>query len=444
MHHWVRSIFIMSIVFATLMPAGSATAQMNTVFDEVFNGILIDQLSLSPGDHVNHYIPAAEAASANLTPALNRMIVRNISSLPLSSTIAGTVWEKAPDGTPQPVRMSWGPIYAETGATLGKGGVNVGVTYTGMKLDRLRGLNTRDIEFAFTHEDVDPDDGPLGTLTMESDVISVVMDLNVDSDVFALTGTYGLLSNLDVGFALPIIKLSIYGDARATVGSFTHAAHGLALHYFGGDPINPVLDTTQPYSESATGIGDVALRAKYSLRNTTREQYGFLVDVRLPTGAEEDFLGSGNTNANLMGIYSRTFNKFTPHVNLAYGFRGAEAESDDVMFAVGFDQSVSSKLSFAFDVLGLVPLDANKTAQIAPGTTTIVDNPPNASGGTSTRVIDNSNVPEFERDSTIDASFGFRYAPFDRTLLQANILLPMNDGGLRSGTTWMVGIAVYN
>ena len=91
MRHWIRSVFIMSALLAAFAPVSPATAQMNTIFDEVFNGILIDQLSLSPGDHVNHYIPAAEEASANLTPALNSMIVSNIGSLPLSSTIAG-IW----------------------------------------------------------------------------------------------------------------------------------------------------------------------------------------------------------------------------------------------------------------------------------------------------------------------------------------------------------------
>ncbi len=444
MRHMFTTWLAIQIALVILLPAPRAQAQMNTVFDSIFNGILIDQMSVSPGEHKNHFIPAAEAASQTLSPALEQMIVRNIGSLPLSSSIAGTIWQKAPDGTPRKLRTSWGPIFAETGTTLGKGGLSFGVNYTSSSLDRLRGLDTRDISFTFTHENVFPDDGPLGTLPMERDLINVVMDLNIDADVFALTGTYGLLPNLDVGVAVPFVKLRMYGDAQATVSSFTFAQTGNALHFFSGTSTDPIFTTTQPYDESATGIGDIALRAKYAIGSSSKEQYALLLDARLPTGAEADFLGSGSTNVNLVGVASRSFDRFTPHVNLGYGYRGAEGVSDDFVFATGFDQSVSSSMSFAFDVLGVVPLNTNETVSIAPGTTAILDRPADATHTAVFRDIKNSNVPDYKRDTVVDASFGMRVAAFDRSILQANMTLPMNKGGLRSGIAWTLGLAIYN
>ena len=51
------------------------------------------------------------------------------------------------------------------------------------------------------------------------------------------------------------------------------------------------------------------------------------------------------------------------------------------------------------------------------------------------RILDLSNVPEDDEDNEIDLSIGFRWAPSDRYSLLANIIVPLNDDGLRSEAT---------
>ncbi len=68
-----------------------AQAQLNRVFDTLFDDILREGFRLSPGEHANHFLPAAEEASNALTPALNSLIAGNISSFPLSSNVAGVI-----------------------------------------------------------------------------------------------------------------------------------------------------------------------------------------------------------------------------------------------------------------------------------------------------------------------------------------------------------------
>jgi len=444
MRNKLALILVCALVAGAVLPLSNACADMNTVFENVFNDILRTQLQLSgsPGSHGDHYLDAAIQANAELTPALNTLISKNVSSFPLSSTVAGTSFQMTPQG-PVEVRASWGPIFAETATTLGKSGYNFGISFTTLQFDRFRGMDPKNIRFTFLHEDLTKDGGPLGDDNNESDTIDIMMDIDVDATIYAIYGTWGLLSNLDVGFALPIIQLSVSGSATATIHSFTYAAFGFANHNFGQDGDNPQFVTTSPYDENITGVGDVSVRAKYAFESSDEAVAALLLDARLPTGDEKNFLGSGETNVRVMGILSKKYDKMTPHANVAFGYRGAEAESNELEFAIGFDQSVNQDVTFAFDILGELQLDDSKTIELFPGSATIVDQPV-SSLGSGRRDVDLSNVPEFDKDNTLDATFGLRYAPSDRVIVAANILMPMNKGGLRSSVATTFGLSIYH
>jgi len=53
-----------------------------------------------------------------------------------------------------------------------------------------------------------------------------------------------------------------------------------------------------------------------------------------------------------------------------------------------------------------------------------------------------SNIPERNHDSTLNAAFGFRAAASERFLFLGNVLLPINDGGLRSTLTSTIGLTM--
>ncbi len=442
-------------------------AQLNQTFKNVFDLFLQDQLILNSGDfHGDHFIPAAEQANKLLTPALNSLIATNISNFPLSSTVAGQTFDFS-TGAPVRIAESLGPIFAETAETIGKRKINIGFNYSYLNLNHFRGLSTRDIRFTFIHEDnddenprndEDPSTPSLGAPSYENDNIDVFLDLNVNAQIFAFSATLGITNKLDIGVAVPVVSIDLNGNARAVINSFTYgrivtgplppgrvpADFEGASHRFGGTLINPALESETSYDQNVTGLGDIAVRLKYNFSSDTNVDFAVLADVRLPTGKEEDFLSTGEVATRISGIFSKKFGEFTPHLNLGYDRRGADFDSDEIEFVAGFDQKIATGFTFAAEIMGTFDVNKDEAIKLFPGSVAVFDDFTNSDGNTGsiTKNVDLSNVPERSNDNTLDTALGFRYSPSKRVSLLGNLLVPLNDGGLRSTPAYTVGAVI--
>jgi hypothetical protein len=429
---------LFALVFI-LVSASATHAQLNQVFDRIFNQVLNVDLKLSPGDHAGHYLDAAAEANRVLTPGLNALIASNVSSFPLTATVAGVTFDWS-TGRPVKITESLGPILSETAETLGKGKINLGFNYSFLNLAKFRGLNTRDIRFTFTHEDILKDGKPLGDDLGEVDVIDLTLDLDVDANIFAFFATIGVTNKLDVGVAVPVVDVRLSGQTEAVLSGPTSGS----LHTFvGGDATNPNVIDTVPYQERATGLGDIVLRLKYNFARGEDVNLAALVDFRFPTGDEKDFLGTGKPTTRMSGIWSRKTGSFTPHLNLAYDRRPADLDSDEFEFAAGFDQKIAEGVTFTFDLLGEFDLNENEAIKFFPEkSVNILEDVEGQNLIFTKRVVDLTNIPDRDNDNILNASVGFRVAPSERFLLLGNILIPMNDGGLRSSVTPTFGLTI--
>jgi len=443
------SLFLFCWIF--LFAPNQLDAQIEAEFKNLVDKFLREDISgpdaLDSNNHGEHFIPAADKAQVSLVDALNRLVASNISSFPLNSTTAGVSFDFS-TGQPVSIRESLGPIFAETGKTLGKGKMNFGFNYTLLNFSKLRGLDTREINFNFYHQDVVEDGNVLGDSPNESDVMNVNLDLNLDANIFVFYLTAGITENLDISVALPLVSLTLSGNPTATFSSFTLASGGTANHNFGfeEDGVSPILTSSYTYDKRPiTGIGDVAVRLKYSFLQEGLN-FGALLDARLPTGSKENSLGTGETNIRLLALFSKKINDFTPHLNVGYDYRGDEFDSNEFEFALGFDQKITSGLTFAFDVLGEIDTDVSDALTTTSNTTTITDfNPRRYLEGEkqweSTRILSDSNIPDI-KDHIINAAFGLRFAPSDRLQVLGNILVPLNDGGLRPDFAMTFGLSL--
>lgn len=428
------------------LAARPSSAQLTSTFSDLFNQILGEELALSPGQHAGHFEPAAEIAVGTLTPAFNGLIAGNITSFPLSSTAAGVTFDFS-SGQPVSVLESQGPIFAEIAQTLGKSHFNVGVTATRLNLSRLRGIPLDEIRFTFPHQDLGSPG--LGDNPTEIDLIDVYMGLDVGASIFALSGTYGLTDALDVGVAIPFVSINVEGTARAVVDSRTITRFGQALHFFDGTAINPVLELEEEYEASASGIGDIALRAKYRFPTQSAYDLAALADVRLPTGDEEDFLGSGSLGFRLALLASTEVGNFTPHLNVGFDRRGTASDStgdnefdrNSVVIVAGFDQQIASGVTFAIDLLSNFSLSDDPLDDF-PDRVFIQDGSEFPTGGSATREVRLTNIPIDGTDNTLDLSVGARVAFSDRFQVLGNLLVPLNDGGLRSSVVPTVGASL--
>ena len=425
-----------------VLPGGKAEAQLNNVFNTVFQTILKDRLILSPGGHANHFLDAAAEAESVLVPALNGLIVSNISSFPLSATTPGVSFDFS-GGQLVAVQEGAGPIFADRATTIGKGRFNIGFNATYLDMSRVRGVATDQMRFTFTHKDVNGD-GILGgadaDAATESDVIDVTMGMNLTAEIFAFYAAWGVTKNLDVGVAIPLISIHMSGTANATINSYTYAANGSASHFFGGTATSPVLETSVPYDERATGIGDVVARLKYCILRGSTLDLGALVNVGFPTGKEEDFLGSGKMDALFALLASKKIGDFSPHLNLGYEWRKADFQSDRVVIRGGFDHRVLQGLTFAADFLGTVDVNKSEAIKLYPGTVSIVEAGQN--GGQVVRTIPLSNIPDSDNDNLYNLSVGFKYSPSQEFLVLLNFLVPLNQAGLRASVAPTVGMSL--
>ena len=225
-----------------------------------------------------------------------------------------------------------------------------------------------------------------------------------------------------------------------TINSFTYANTGRASHFFAGNADNPILQTQVPYDESATGIGDIVVRLKYCFLRGGGVDLGALADVRIPTGKEEDFLGSGKADAILALLFSKKIGDFTPHLNLGYEIRKADFQSDRVVIKGGFDHRLLQGLTFAADFLGTVDVNPDEAIKLYPGSVTIVEAGNN--GGQSTHTVRLSNIPDRDNDNLYNLSVGLKYSPTESFLVLANMLVPLNQAGLRASIAPTVGFSL--
>jgi hypothetical protein len=433
------TISALALVAALPIPGRAQDEGLRGSLEQVFSDVLELELA-GPGNHGDHFKPSNVGASASIIEGLGNFISASAASFPLSSTTAGVVFDFS-SGVPVAATTSAGPIFAENATTLGKGSLTFGGTLSHLNLDRLRGVKTEDMVFAFTHQDIA--DPGLGDVRTERDYIELAMDLDVAATVAAFQATYGLTDRIDIGIAIPYVNVSMSGDPIARMNSYTFASTDTAFHYFeGGTSTEPILALhTTPLDESASGIGDIALRGKVHVYSGARGDVAFLAEARLPTGDEENFLGAGSVSAKAMFITSGQWGRLNPHLNAAYERNGSDWVRDQFELTWGFDQKATDELTIVVEWAGEFELGDEIESFTFPERTPIGSYEGPDGNPYATQYVNPSNVPNRSNDNIMNSALGVKYTPRPNVTLIANVIFPLNDGGLRSTFIPTVGFS---
>jgi hypothetical protein len=410
-----------------------------------------------PTGHSFHFSAGARAANQLLLDTLRSTLTSAIVNFPTPSPASSFTFQLDPTvGVFTPTTETFGPIYADRAETIGRGKFSFGVSYSRLTFDEVDGreLDNGDLKFVFLHEPTaflnsqDPTGrgvtcgaaprDPCGApFAFENDTIttSLFMDLTVDQIV--LTGTYGVLDRLDVGFALPIIRVDI--DARA-VSTSNNESRTLNAPGAGGGLVHTLPNGTQTtesrFSDDSTGVGDLLLRAKYNFYRQAPLAMAGILELRLPTGDEDDFMGLDTVRVRPFFVASASFAGFAPHVNLGFDLGDTDKAKNEFLYRVGFDWGIVRRVTLAVDVLGRYIIDNDRVAlgsdqAVCRGAGDLA-----CTGGT--RDV----VRESADDHIVDAAFGIKVNPWKNVLLIANVLVPLNDTGLRDSVTPLFGIEV--
>jgi hypothetical protein len=439
-----RSLIFVVAAGLVAAPSGAGAQRLRNVIDQLFIfGPGEDPLFLggsatasNPTNirvHGDHFVPSAVAQNGSVLAFLSRSLSDRVSNVPLGATGGQTFSFEG--GVPVATSTSAGPIFAERATTMGKGRGLAGINRSSFSFSSLRGQPLSNLRLTFTHENVNfpncsasegADCTLLGVPSFENDVMNLDLDMEFNVNVTSLFVTYGLTDRIDLGVVLPFLDTRFQGTSRVEIVPFGGPT---VAHFFDGTADNPVLHATRTTSGSAFGIGDVAARLKYSVRQTPTTGVALFFDARFPTGDTEDLLGTGHFVGRGAAIVSTTIGSFSPHINAGYEYHADRSQNDFVVATVGFDQLLGRKVTMAADVVGEFQVGTSKTLL------------PQAVRYESpfVRSVSPTTLPDI-RDDVINGSFGFKFSAAQRLTIVTNAIFPLNDGGLRARLTYTAGL----
>ncbi len=221
-------------------------------------------------------------------------------------------------------RSSRGPVYVEPPQTVGKGGIDLGMSYLYADFTELDGESLEDA--------LDELEDVRGT-----DVLDIETDnFDIRSHVFSFSGTYGLTDRWDVNLLLPLFvtTLELSGES--------------ALLVPGAPPFR------NPFDEDDTkvGPGDLLLRTKYRLADRAGVELASAFTLRLPTGDEDNFQGLGDVILTPLVAAMRTFGPHDVHANFGIEVDASDVDRSRARYAIGVSLQLLEPLAFLVDVVG--------------------------------------------------------------------------------------------
>jgi hypothetical protein len=167
--------------------------------------------------------------------------------------------------------------------------------------------------------------------------------MDINTTVAFAAANYGLLDELDVSIAVPVVRTTVEGSNEfldyvltgTTVGESTFLPQG---RYF--------------VKGESTGLGDIALGAKYAF--IRRSEAGAAVTVRtsLPTGSLDDMTGTGEFQTSVGFIGSAEKAGWSPHLNISYLLAAGEV-LDELNYNVGVGYSlIPRRLTVGGELVG--------------------------------------------------------------------------------------------
>ncbi len=305
---------------------------LSTLFDDIFgpNGLVVssDDVLLDGTNHAAHFNSSFQSDFR----LMNIALASQLTAVPLPSPASGFTYQFDPaTGTFVRSTRSFGPILTDRGETIGRGRLAFGANAQFFSFDHLDGTRLSDVPAVFRHDDYQTTPG-------RSDVISTANTIGASVSQMTFGLTYGLTDRLELAAVVPLISTHVSLLSNATIERVGTGAN-LGIHYF-YDPTATGNHGTahQFFAEgTASGLGDVVLRAKATVLREGSRSLAAGLDVRLPSGDEENLLGSGAVGARPFAAFSTTYGALSPHVNVAYQWNGASVLAGDVRSNVRAD-----------------------------------------------------------------------------------------------------------
>jgi hypothetical protein len=279
-----------------------------------------------------------------------------------------------------------GSVYGLRPSTLGQGHFTFGFNYSHADLQKLDGADLDQLRIGL------------------GDGLVARVSADITQDAFLFQATYGVIDDLDVDITVPLLYQSFV---------------------FRGSLESPIGTTTARTSRDVFGIGDILIGAKYRFYNTAPFALAARLELSLPSGNQDDFLGTGTVQVNPSIIASVDLPfRITPHANVGFRFSGDTNKIEHQFFyTVGVEWAAATFLTLGLDFVGVHILDNKRPALreqsgvgFAPLRTASSD--------------------------IVDVGISFKVNPWKNVLIIGGVLIPLNNTGIRASVIPTLGVEV--
>jgi Putative MetA-pathway of phenol degradation len=489
-----RSRFVWTLILVMAAP-GLSVAQAVCPLNGVGSRKLICMLPQALGSSGFNYALFGILNSRpfpNIKP-ISQAVGTRLSQLPTASPSSGIslTYDTALKTFVPSTDDNLGPIFGERASTIGPHKLFVGFSYQYFNFDSIDGHKLDSIPLSFHANPIlasffppsfdtpacnttgFPADGSYdGSPCFSRDYVKTSYDISLKVNQYIFYLTYGLTRHFEVSAAIPVsnVRMSVVSHATIVPNSFAPVPPFVLNRYNFFQPqiaqavppptvtvpnctVAPCFDAVFSDSRSVTGLGDVIVRAKYQFYEGERIGLAGGLDARLPTGNEENFLGSGALGLKPFVVFSYRA-RVSPHAEVGYELNGNSLLYGDFvatptptksalpsrfLYVAGANVAVTKRITAAFDIYGQRVYGAS---QVVSGQLTDFGA---CNDSDCTVVTQGSPIPTSLIKNTdisiVDASIGAKVRLFRHLLATGNVLLKLNDSGLRAKVVPLAGLS---
>jgi hypothetical protein len=379
------------VLTLTLFGCGLAAGASAQTLDAVLTFLLTNR-SIPTDDFLRD-----EQAAAATARAISTFLVTELGTLPISNSAGGFTYRLDPTlGASVRSSDSFGPFFTERSLTAGTRQVAFGLGYQHATFQKIDGRALRDGTLVATASKLHND-------TQFFDVETLT--LRMHTDTVTLSTTVGVTDRLDIGAALPLVRIVLDGER--------------VDNYRGRQ------STQATASGNASGPGDLILRAKYNALGRTASGLALGLEARLPTGDEQNLLGTGQATVIPRAIASIEGVRAGLHGNAGYVFGGF---SEGLEYGGAITLAASTRLTLVGEMAG------RRLASIGRLIDTVAPHPTLV--GIDTVRLTTTDEPTARLVAAAGVKWNFR----STWLLSANVFRPLTEAGLT--TRWTPTITV--
>ena len=302
------------VTFALTFPIlGTSTVNAQTIVGGL-SALLTEQRPSGP------YVPDPAAAVATLTTVAGLFAIE-LTNIPVTASAGGFVYEFRRDlGLYERASNEFGPFFTERTGRSGRGQTSIGFGFQTTNFGSLQGA---DLTIGTFPANAARNTGVVDPFSVDQ------LQLEISSQTVTPFVSHGITDRLAVGVLVPISTVRFSG-------SRTRVVNGTSS-----------LQSIQ--SGSATGLGDIVVNGRFIVAGNGGRGIAVGSDLRLPTGRQEDLLGTADAGIRFLGLGSWEEETLSLHVNGGVGLGGVSRE---VFWKTAFTAAASSRLTIIGELMG--------------------------------------------------------------------------------------------